>query len=107
MNEQLENQIAALPADEKAHILQIIARDLGGGLGVESDPAVCGGEARIIRTRIPVWTLQRLRELGASEAEILTSYPTLRAEDLVNAWGYVRSHREEIANQVRGHEEAE
>jgi hypothetical protein len=29
-----------------------------------------------------------------------------RAEDLANAWAYVRSHREEIDAQIRGHESA-
>ena len=43
---------------------------------------------------------------GASEAQILESYPTLRAEDLVNAWSYVRSHRDEIDWQIRDNEEA-
>jgi uncharacterized protein (DUF433 family) len=27
-------------------------------------------------------------------------YPTLRAEDLVNAWAYYRLHREEIEQQI-------
>lgn len=107
MPRQLDEQIAALPPDEKARILQMVARDLGGVGGIETDPDVCGGEARIVRTRIPVWTLQRLRELGVSEGGILDSYPTLRAEDLVNAWAYVQSHREEIAAQIRDHEDAE
>jgi uncharacterized protein (DUF433 family) len=34
--------------------------------------------------------------IGASEADLLGYYPILRAEDLVSAWAYVRSHRDEI-----------
>jgi len=46
------------------------------------------------------------RRLGASEADLLRSYPTLRAEDLANAWAYYRAHREEIEEQIRQHEAA-
>jgi uncharacterized protein (DUF433 family) len=54
--------------------------------GIDADPAVCGGEPCIARTRIPAWLLVQARRLGTSEAEILRAHPTLRAEDLVSAW---------------------
>jgi uncharacterized protein (DUF433 family) len=73
---------------------------------IETDPSICGGESRIIRTRIPVWLLVQARQLGTSESDILKCYPNLRAEDLVNAWAYYRGHREEIDNQIRENEEA-
>ncbi len=76
------------------------------GEGVDQSPDICGGEPRIVRTRIPVWTLVQLRRLGVSEAEILKSYPTLRAEDLVHAWAYATWHRAEIDEQIRQHEAA-
>ncbi|MDD4267480.1 MAG: hypothetical protein PHO07_04505 [Pirellulales bacterium] len=41
-----------------------------------------------------------------SEADILRSYPTLRAEDLATAWAYVRAYREEIERQAEENEEA-
>jgi uncharacterized protein (DUF433 family) len=41
-----------------------------------------------------------------SEADLLRSYPALRAEDLVNAWAYVRANRAEIEQQIRENEEA-
>jgi uncharacterized protein (DUF433 family) len=63
-------------------------------------PGVSGGEPCIVRTRIPVWTLVRARELGLSEGEILRSYPTLVAEDLANAWHYARAYRAEIVAQI-------
>ena len=59
-----------------------------------------------MRTRIPVWLLEQARRLGASDGELLRSYPTLRAEDLANAWAYVRSHRPEIDQQIQENEEA-
>jgi uncharacterized protein (DUF433 family) len=48
--------------------------------------------------------LEQARRLGVSESELLRSYPTLRAEDLANAWAYVRSHRDEISRQIEENE---
>jgi uncharacterized protein (DUF433 family) len=104
---QLENQVTTLSPAEKAQLLQVIARELGEAFpGIESTPGVCGGEPCIVRTRIPVWVLERARRLGVTEADLLRSYPTLRAEDLVNAWAYTRVHRDEIELQIRDNEEA-
>ena len=44
--------------------------------------------------------------LGVTEADLLRSYPTLRAEDLANAWSYYRSHRDEIDAQIHENENA-
>ena len=46
------------------------------------------------------------RTLQEAEKLLLRSYPTLRAEDLANAWAYYRAHREEIEEQIRQHEAA-
>jgi uncharacterized protein (DUF433 family) len=105
--QELENAIANLTRAEKAQVLQWVARDLGDAFpGIESLPGVSGGEACIVRTRIPVWLLVQMRQLGASEAELLRSYPSLRAEDLANAWAYARLYREEIARQIHDNETA-
>jgi len=74
---------------------------------IESRPGIAGGDPCIARTRIPVWLLEQARRLGTSEAELLKSYPTLRAGDLANAWAYVRSHREEIERQIAENESDE
>jgi uncharacterized protein (DUF433 family) len=50
--------------------------------------------------------LEQARRLGTSEADLLRAYPSLRAEDLANAWAYVRSHRAEIDQQIHENEEA-
>jgi uncharacterized protein (DUF433 family) len=85
----------------------LLRRDLGDAFpGIDSNPRICGGESCIIRTRIPVWVLEQARRLGVSEAELLRSYPTLRAEDLANAWAYVRAHRDEMDEQIRENEAA-
>lgn len=104
---EAEKLLARMSRAEKAQILQWVVEDLGDAFpGIESTPGVCGGEACIVRTRIPVWVLEQARRLGTSEADLLRSYPTLRAADLANAWAYVRAHREEIEQQIRENEEA-
>jgi uncharacterized protein (DUF433 family) len=74
--------------------------------GIEKTANVCGGSARIAGTRIPVWQLVAARDIGVSEAQLLLDYPSLRAEDLVNAWSYARGHREEIEADIRENEDA-
>ena len=105
--QETEKLLSQMTRGEKAQVLQWVVRDLGEAFpGIESQPGVSGGEACIVRTRIPVWVLVRARQLGTTEAELLRSYPTLHAEDLANAWAYYRGHRDEIDQQIRENEEA-
>lgn len=105
--EEAEKLVGDLSPAEKARLLQWLVRDLGDAFpGVQSVPGVCGGDPCIVRTRIPVWLLEQARRLGTSEADLLRSYPTLRAVDLAEAWAFVRSHAPEIERQIREHEEA-
>jgi uncharacterized protein (DUF433 family) len=76
------------------------------GSGIESTAGVCGGDARIAGTQIPVWTVEHYRRLGLTEAQILGAFPALRATDLVNAWSFVAGHLEEVNHQIRENEEA-
>lgn len=104
---ELENRLDGLTRSEKALLLQWIVRDVGDAFpGVDSAPGVCGGDPCVVRTRIPIWLLVQARRLGSSESDLLRAYPTLRAEDLANAWAYHRSHREEIEQQIIDHESA-
>ena len=106
-HQEMEQFVAALSRVEKAQLLQWVVRDLGDAFpGVESRPGVCGGEACVVRTRIPVWLLAQARRLGTSDVDILRSYPALRAEDLANAWAYALSHADEIDRQIRDNEAA-
>ena len=92
---------------EKSQLLKRIVNELSDLTpGIESRSAVCGGEPCIVRTRIPVWLLENARRLGKTEAEILAAYPTLRAEDLTNAWSYVRAHRDEVERHIVENEAA-
>ena len=105
--QEIEQLLARSTRAEKAQVLRWIVRDLGDAFpGIESTQNVCGGEPCIVRTRIPVWVLVQARRLGASEADLLRSYPVLRSEDLANAWAYYRLHREEIEQQIAENEAA-
>jgi uncharacterized protein (DUF433 family) len=104
---QVEDLLPSLSRAEKAQLLRLVVQELDDAFpGIDSTPAVCGGEPCIVRTRIPVWALEQSRRLGTTEDELLRSYPALRAEDLVNAWAYVRSHRAEIEEEIRENEDA-
>ena len=104
---EFEKLLPSLSPGERAQVLQWVVRELGGAFpGIDSNSEVCGGEACIVRTRIPVWLLEQARRLGTSEQELLAAYPSLRAEDLVNAWAYARSHAAEIENEIRENETA-
>lgn len=73
--EKAESLLLALSRDEKLRLLERLVRDLGASFpGIAATPGVAGGEACIVRTRIPVWTLVRARALGLSADEILRSY---------------------------------
>jgi uncharacterized protein (DUF433 family) len=99
--------LSSLTPGEKARLLQRVAQELGDAFpGIDTIPDVCGGEATIVRTRIPVWVLEQARRLGMSEAGLLEAYPTLHAEDLAHAWAYVRAHREEIERLIHENESA-
>ncbi len=67
---------------------------------IRKTAGVCGGNACIRDTRIPVWTLQRLRELGRTDAQLLNDYPTLMSEDLAAAWEYTKAHASEIQDVI-------
>src|SRR5207244_3733883 len=74
---------------------------------VTKTPGICGGDACIHGTRIPVWVLVNYRRLGGSDAEILQSHPSLTKEDLQAAWDYASGHKGEIDTAIRENEEGE
>ena len=105
MTDETEKLLSDMTRAEKAELLQWIVRDLGDAFpGIESRPGVMGGAACISRTRVSVWVLEEARRLGTSEADLLRDYPSLTAQDLANAWAYVRSHRSEIEEQIEANE---
>src|SRR4051794_10483187 len=105
--QEVERMFPTLTPAEKAQMLRNALRDWGEAFpGISSTPGVSGGDACIVRTRIPVWLLEQLRRQGATDAELLAAYTQLRAEDLANAWAYVRVNRDEIERQIAEHEAA-
>jgi uncharacterized protein (DUF433 family) len=95
----------ALPRLSEAERYDLL-RDLAAAVpNIVKTPGVCGGEACFLRTRIPVWTVVRARQLGMSEAAVLESYPALMAEDLVHAYHYARANAGEIARAIAENEE--
>jgi uncharacterized protein (DUF433 family) len=73
---------------------------------VEKSPDICGGDARIRKTRITVWGLVEWRNLGLSDAEILQHLPDLTQADLEVAWAYYGQHQKEIDQSIRENAEA-
>jgi uncharacterized protein (DUF433 family) len=105
--EELEQHLLALSPTEKVQAIQLLAQSLGNSWqGIEKTPGVCGGEARIAKTRIPIWVLVEARRLGYSDADLLTSYPTITATNLANAWAYAESHLDEIELAIERNEVA-
>ena len=74
--------------------------------GIEKTANICGGDACIARTRLPVWVLDHARKLGVTEADLLADYPSLNAADLGAAWAYLLAHRDEVESAIRANEEA-
>lgn len=104
---EIESFLAGLSKSDKAQVLKAVAEDiLDAYPGIESRPNVCGGDACVAGTRISVWVLEQARRHGVSESALLAEYPTLSAQDLANAWSYVRSHRAEVDEQIRRNEDA-
>ncbi|MBD2772784.1 DUF433 domain-containing protein [Iningainema tapete] len=67
---------------------------------IQMTPGVCGGQARIRNTRIPVSTLVAYRKLGAPDEELLANYPGLTMADLGAAWDYYEQNREIFDREI-------
>ncbi|WP_083234176.1 DUF433 domain-containing protein [Candidatus Marithrix sp. Canyon 246] len=67
---------------------------------IQHTPDVCGGNACIRDTRIPVWMLVSLHSQGATDQELLKDYPSLTLMDLKAAWDYYQDHKNEINQAI-------
>lgn len=104
---ELEQQLLALPRSEKVQIVQMLIADITDTWpGIEKTSGVVGGDACIVRTRIPVWALEGYQRLGLSDAQLLENFPTLKMADLRNTWAYVASHRAEVDQAIRDNQAA-
>lgn len=79
-----------------------IARDLrslesSAQNAIQKSPDICGGDARIRSTRIPVWVLVSAKlKLRYSDTEILENYEGITDRDLLCAWHYYEQNKGEI-----------
>ncbi len=105
--QELESQLLSLTPDEKVEAIQLLSRSLNRNWrGITKTPGICGEDACIAGTRIPVWVLVGYRRQGVNESELLAAYPTLSASDLFNAWIYAEAHLEEIETTMQENQEA-
>lgn len=74
--------------------------------GIMKKEGVCGGDACIEGTRIPVWTLVQFKKMGADEEKLLSMYPTLTLPDLIRAFSYYDLNKHEIDRQIYENEHA-
>jgi uncharacterized protein (DUF433 family) len=103
----LESKLLALTPIEKLEAIQILSHSLSRNWrGITKTLGVCGGDACIAGTRIPVWVLVQAQNLGISEIELLHDYPTLSVTDLANAWIYAEANAEEIETAIQENEAA-
>ncbi|MEG4506473.1 DUF433 domain-containing protein [Microcoleus sp. F6_B4] len=105
--QELETQLLALTPTEKAEAIRLLTQSLNNSWpGITKTPDVCGGDACIAKTRIPVWGLVESRRLGITESELLNDYPHISATDLVNVWSYANAHLDEIEAAIKKNQEA-
>jgi type III restriction enzyme len=67
---------------------------------IQKTTGVCGGEACIRKTRIPVWTLVSLKKMGATDQDLLKNYPSLTQIDLDAMWHYYQQNQTEIEQAI-------
>jgi type III restriction enzyme len=72
---------------------------------IQRTPGVCGGNARVRNTRIPVWTLVAFRQEGMTDEELLYNYPSLTPSDLEATWAYYQAHPSEIDQAMADQDE--
>lgn len=96
--ESLVQMIESLPQDD--YVLfqeQLIIRS------IQKTEGVCGGHARIRKTRIAVWTIISFQNQGADEEELLRNFPVLTPFDLMAARIYYQTHTTEIDRIIASH----
>jgi type III restriction enzyme len=69
-------------------------------------PDVCGGRARLVGSRMPVWTLVAMWKRGASDEDLLEAYPWLTQIELDEARDYSMANEEEIDRDIADQEAA-
>ena len=102
---ELKPKLLGLTTAEKVAAIELLTQSLAWP-GIEKTPGVCGGDACIAGTRIPVWGLVDYRRIGATDDHILKSFTHISATDLENAWAYAAQYPDEIEAAIKKNEEA-
>lgn len=117
--DEAQTVVKRLPRQDRARLFVWMAADLADQLpGIELDPRICGGSARVAGTRIPVWSLESWRRQGAAGHDVLTAHDagksnqrieddavlafaveTGRAALTLNRKDFMRQHRSAGAHQ--------
>jgi uncharacterized protein (DUF433 family) len=92
--------------DKLLDIVEELRTPLRARVPVVRTEGICGGRARVGTTRITVWYLVKARDqLGISEEQLLSGYPTLSRAHLQAAWEYYRDHQAEIDRDIEENSE--
>ena len=73
---------------------------------IQKSPGRIGGAACIRGTRIAVFMLVEMKQLGFTDERILSDYPTLTEDDLAAAREYYAANPTEIDDAIRRNNEA-
>jgi uncharacterized protein (DUF433 family) len=110
LTETLLHELETAPEPVQQEVLDFLlfikVRNQASARGVEQTPGVCGGDACVAGTRIPVWAIEQGRRLGFTDDELLATYPTLRRSDFPAIWSYVKSHLPDIEKAIQENEQA-
>ena len=72
---------------------------------IQKTPGVCGGDACIRNTRIPVWLLIAWMKDGLPDQRIREHHPDVTQADLDSAREYYAGNQGEIDEAIRANEE--
>ena len=67
---------------------------------ISINPRVCGGQACVKKTRIPVHQIVRMLANGDSVNDLLQEYPSLKREDVLACLDYTASLAEDYISPI-------
>ncbi|MBK8399194.1 MAG: DUF433 domain-containing protein [Leptospiraceae bacterium] len=103
---KLEKALNHLSEEEKMEAIAYLNNSISKTwIVIDKNENVCGGEACIIRTRIPVWSLVSYKLKGWEEEKFLQNFSALRLSDLSNAWIYYKLNGQEIDKAILENED--
>jgi uncharacterized protein (DUF433 family) len=104
------NEAKQLPASERWQLIRALLSDLSlksrpvSNEAIQRTPGVAGGRPCVANTRIPVAHVVYYLNEGASDTEILKTFPSLRMMDIEVVKAYYTNNKEEIDAEIREEE---